>query len=169
MENNYMDFVTIPPDVWSMIFTWCNLLILFLLVKKFLFKPVQKILKQREEEVGEMYDKAEAAQKNAEAMEAEYTEKLADAKNEAGRIMQNATKSAQLRSEEIVREAEEKAAAAMVKAEARIEQERKNALAQLQGQVADMAVAIAEKVIEKELSPKEHERLVAGVIDSEVE
>ena len=155
--DNYMDFVTIPPDVWSMIFTWCNLLILFLLVKKFLFKPVQNILKQREQEVVEMYDKAEAAQKNAEAMEAEYTEKLAEAKNEAGRIMQNATKSAQLRSEEIVREAEEKAAATMVKAEARIEQERKNALSQIQGQVADMAVAIAAKVIEKELDPKEHE------------
>ena len=167
--ENYLDFVTIPPLPWQLIFTWCNLLILFLLVKKFLFKPVQKILKQREEEVGEMYDKAEAAQKNAEAMEAEYTEKLADAKNEAGRIMQTATKNAQLRSEEILRDAEEKAAATMVKAEARIEQERKNALAQIQGQVAEMAVSIAEKVIEKELDPKEHERLVAGVIDSEVE
>lgn len=167
--EKYLDFVSIPPDIWSLIFTWCNLLILFLLVKKFLFKPVQNILAQREQEVGEMYEKAETAQKNAEAMEAEYTEKLQDAKNEAGRIMQDATKNAQLRGEEIVREAEEKAAAAMVKAEARIEQERKNALAQIQGQVAEMAVSIAEKVIEKELDPKEHERLVAGVIDSEVE
>ncbi len=167
--DKYMDFVNIPPDVWELIFTWCNLLILFLLVRHFLFKPVQKILKQREEEVGEMYTKAEAAQKNAEAMEAEYTEKLADAKNEAGRIMQTATKNAQERSEEIVRDAEEKAAAAMTKAEARIEQERKNALAQIQDQVADMAVSIAQKVIEKELSPAEHDRLVAGVLDSEVE
>ena len=167
--DKYLDFVSIPPDIWSLIFTWCNLLILFLLVKKFLFKPVQNILKQREQEVVEMYDKAEAAQKNAEAMEAEYTEKLADAKNEAGRIMQNATRNAQLRSEEIIHEAEEKAQSTMTKAEARIEQERKNALAQLQGQVADMAVAIAGKVIEKELDPKEHEKLVAGFIDSEVE
>lgn len=167
--DKYMDFVTIPPDVWSLIFTWCNLLILFLLVRRFLFKPVQKILKQREEEVGEMYSKAETAQKNAEAMEAEYTDKLADAKNEANRIMQTATKNAQERGDEIVRDAEERAAAEMRKAEARIEQERKSALAQIQGQVADMAVSIAQKVIEKELSPEEHDRLVAGVIDSEVE
>lgn len=167
--DKYMDFVTIPPDVWQLIFTWCNLLILFLLVRHFLFKPVQKILKQREEEVGEMYSKAETAQKNAEAMEAEYTEKLADAKNEAGRIMQAATKNAQERGDEIVRDAEERAAAEMRKAEARIEQERKSALAQIQGQVADMAVSIAQKVIEKELDPEEHDRLVAGVIDSEVE
>ncbi len=167
--DKYMDFVTIPPDVWQLIFTWCNLLILFLLVRHFLFKPVQKIIKQREDEVGEMYDKAEAAQKHAEALEAEYTVKLADAKNEASRIMQTATKNAQTRGDEIVREAEEKAAAAMTKAEARIEQERKNALSQIQGQVADMAVSIAQKVIEKELTPAEHDRLVAGVIDSEVE
>ncbi len=167
--EKYLDFVAIPPDVWSLIFTWCNLGILFLLVRKFLFKPVQKILKQREDEVGEMYEKAAAAQSNAEAMEAEYTEKLADAKNEAGRIMQTATKNAQLRGEEIVKEAEEKAAAAMTRAEARIEQERRNALAQVQGQVADMAVSIAEKVIEKELDRTEHDKLVKDFIDSGVE
>ncbi|MGN1098288.1 MAG: F0F1 ATP synthase subunit B [Clostridia bacterium] len=167
--EKYFDFVSIPPDVWSMIFQWCNLLILFLLVRHFLFKPVQKILNQREQEVGEMYEKAEAAETNAKAMEAEYTEKLADARNEAGRIMQTATKDAQIRGEEIVREAEEKAAATLVKAEERIEQERKSAVAQIQGQVAEMAVAIAEKVIEKELDPKKHEKLIEDFISSEVE
>lgn len=167
--DKYFDFVAIPPDVWELIFTWCNLLILFLLVRHFLFKPVQKILKQREDEVGEMYDAAETAQKNAEALEAEYTEKLADAKNEAGRIMQTATKNAQERGDEIIRDAEEKATALVNRAEVRIEQERKNAVAQIQDQVADMAVSIAQKVIEKELSQAEHDRLVAGVIDSEVE
>ncbi len=167
--EKYFDFVSIPPDMWSLIFTWCNLGILFLLVRKFLFKPVQNILAQREQEVGDMYQKAETAESNAKALEEEYTEKLADAKNEAGRIVQSATRTAQLRSEEIIKDAEEKAAASYRKAEAAIEQDRRSALSQIQGQVADMAVEIAQKVIEKELDPKDHEKLVEDFINSEVE
>lgn len=167
--DKYLDFVTIPPDVWSMIFTWCNLLILFLLVRHFLFKPVQKILSQRDAEVKEMYTKAEDAQKNAEAMEAEYTQKLGVAKEEAGRIVQEATKTARERGDEIVAEAQTKAAGMITKAEAQIAQERKAAVTEIQSQVADMAVAIAEKVIEKEIDPKTHARLVEDFINSEVE
>ncbi len=167
--DKYLDFVSIPPDVWSLIFTWCNLGILFLLVRHFLFKPVQNILNQRKQEVDGMYEKAEAAQASAQAMEAEYTEKLADAKNEAARIMQSATRSAQVRSEEIIKDAQEKAAGTIVKAQERIEQERKNALSQVQAQVADMAVAIAEKVIEKEIDQKTHKKLVDEFLSGEVE
>lgn len=167
--DKYLDFVAIPPDIWSLIFTWCNLLILFLLVKKFLFKPVQKILAQRDAEVKEMYDSAHAAEENAKAMEAEYTEKLRGAKEEAGRIMQEATKNARERGDEIVGEAQAKAAGMITKAEAQIAQERKAAVSEIQAQVADMAVAIAEKVIEKEIDPKTHARLVQDFINSEVE
>ncbi len=167
--SKYLDFVTIPPDVWSLIFTWCNLLILFLLVRHFLFKPVQKILKQRDDEVREMYQKAEVAETNAKAMETEYTQKLRDAKNEAGRIMQEATKSAREHGDEILNEARTKAAGMINKAEAQIEQERETAVSELRTQVADMAVAIAEKVIEKEIDPQIHARLVDDFINSEVE
>ena len=68
-----MEFVSI--DTWTLIFTWVNLLILFLIMKKLLFKPVMNMLHQREQEVGAMYEKAESAQKNAEDMEKEYTKK----------------------------------------------------------------------------------------------
>lgn len=167
--EKYLDFVSIPPDIWNLIFTWCNLLILFLLVRHFLFKPVQKILNQRDAEVKDMYQKAEEAETNAKAMEAEYSEKLRDAKNEASRIMQEATKSARERSDEIVNEAQAKAAGMLTKAEAQIIQERKTAVSEIQSQVADMAVAIAEKVIEKEIDPKTHAKLVEDFINSEVE
>ncbi len=167
--GKYLDFVSIPPDVWSLIFTWCNLLILFLLVKKFLFKPVQNILKQRDAEVREMYEKAEEAEKNAKSLEAEYSERLGGAKEEAGRIMQEATRSARERGDEIVGEAQAKAAGLISRAEAQIEREREAAVGELRAQVADMAVAIAEKVIEKEIDPSDHARLVEDFMSSEVE
>ncbi len=167
--GKFLDFVSIPPDVWSLIFTWCNLLILFLLVKKFLFKPVQNILNQRDAEVREMYEKAEEAEKNAQSLEAEYSEKLGGAKEEAGRIMQEATKSARARGDEIVGEAQAKAAGLISRAEAQIEREREAAVGELRAQVADMAVAIAGKVIEKEIDPADHARLVEDFLSGEVE
>ena len=54
-----MEFVSI--DTWSLIFTWVNLFILFLIMKKLLFKPVMNMIESREKEVGEMYEKAESA------------------------------------------------------------------------------------------------------------
>lgn len=167
--DKFMDFVSIPPDLWSMIAVWLNTLILFLLVKKFLFKPIQNILAQRDAEIKTMYDSAAQAETSAKAMETEYTQRMADAKNEAGRIMQRATKAASEKGEEIVAEAQSKASDMISKAEARIEQERKAAVSEIQNQVADMAVAIAQKVIEKEIDPKTHEKLVEEFIKSEVE
>ncbi len=167
--NKFLDFVSIPPDLWSMIAVWLNTLILFLLVKKFLFKPIQKVLAQRDSEVRSMYETAEAARANAKAMEEEYTEKLSDAKNEANRIMQTATKSASEKGDLIVAEAQSKAADLLTKAQNTIEQERKSAVSEIRSQVADMAVAIAEKVIEKEIDPKTHAKLVDDFIASEVE
>lgn len=167
--DKFMEFVSIPPDLWSMVAIWLNTLILFLLVKKFLFKPVQNVLAQRDAEIKKMYDSARTAESDAKAMEEEYTQKLSDAKNEAGRIMQNAVKSASEKSDEIIAEAQTKASDIIEKAHSRIEQERKAAVQEIQSQVADMAVAIAQKVIEKEIDPKTHEKLVEDFINSEVE
>ena len=64
--NEYLPFVSI--DTWTMIFTWANLLILFLLLKKFLFKPVTKILDERAEEIENSYKQAEET--NDKALEA---------------------------------------------------------------------------------------------------
>ena len=69
--EKFQEFVSIAP--WTVVFTWINLIILVLVMKKFLFKPVMNMLAQRESEVGSMYEKAEEAQKNAESMEKEYT------------------------------------------------------------------------------------------------
>lgn len=161
-----LSFVSIPPHTWTLIFTWANLLILFLIMKKLLFKPVTAMLKQREDEVNSMYEKAKAAQKNAEALEKEYTESLAGAKEEAARIMKDATREATLKGEQIVSEAQEKAAAAISKAEKEIELEKQAAVKEIRNDIASIAVGVAEKVIEKDINEKDHEKLVEDFIDS---
>lgn len=159
-----MNFVSI--DFWTLIFTWINLFILYKIMKKLLFKPIMNIMEQRDREVGEMYSKAETAQKNAEELEKEYTEKLSDAKEEASRIVKEATHSATLRGEEIVREAQDKAKASIEKAEREIERERKNAANQVKSDIASIAVSLAEKIIEKDINESDYERLVEEYIAS---
>ena len=80
-EALYEAFVSI--GWWEILVTMCNTLITFLIIKKFLYKPVRKMLAARSEEVQSMYATAEKAQSEAEQMRSQYTERLSKAKEEA--------------------------------------------------------------------------------------
>lgn len=161
--GEYLSFVDI--DTWELIFTWVNLLILFLLMKKFLFKPVRAILDKREEEVRKMYDDAEAAKTDAAALEAQYSEKLAGAQQEAREIVETARRRASEQSGEIVSEARNKAADLLQKANVQIESERKDAVNEIKSELSSIAVDIAGKVIERDINEKDHEKLIQEFID----
>ena len=147
-----------------MIATLLNTLILFLVLKHFLFKPVNKILDERKEKVEKTYKEADDKLTEASRLETEYTEKLANAKAESAEIVKNATKRAQLRSDEIIAEAKTEASGLIVKANADIEKEKKRAVNQIKDEISDIALMVAEKVVEKEISPKDHERLIENFI-----
>ncbi|WP_373166551.1 F0F1 ATP synthase subunit B [Agathobaculum sp. Marseille-P7918] len=150
---------------WNILVTMCNTLITFAIIKKFLFKPVRKMLAAREEEVQAMYGNAEKAQTEAEQMRSEYTERLAKAKEEAAEIVGSATRRATVRSEEILKESSQQAAAMMKKAESTIEQERKKAMNELKDEVASLSVMIASKVVERDVKEADHERFIEEFID----
>ena len=150
---------------WNIFVTMCNTLITFLIIKKFLFKPVKKMLAAREEEVQGMYGAAEKTQAEAEQMRREYTERLAKAKEEAAEIVGSATRRATVRSEEILKESSQQAVAMMKKAENTIEQERKKAMNELKDEVASLSVMIASKVVERDVKEADHERFIEEFID----
>lgn len=160
--GDYFPFLTIDPV--TMIATLINTLILFLVLKHFLFKPVNKILDERKQNVEETYRQADEKLTEAARLENEYTEKLANAKEESAEIVKNATKRAQTRSDEIIAEAKSEASSIIVKANADIEKEKKRAVNQIKDEISDIALAVAEKVVEKEIDPKDHERLIESFI-----
>ena len=162
-EAIYQSFVYI--NWWNIVVTICNTLITFLIIKKFLFKPVKKMLAAREEEVQGMYGAAEKTQAEAEQMRREYTERLAKAKEEAAEIVGSATRRATVRSEEILKESSQQAVAMMKKAENTIEQERKKAMNELKDEVASLSVMIASKVVERDVKEADHERFIEEFID----
>ena len=157
-EALYEAFVSI--GWWEILVTMCNTLITFLIIKKFLYKPVRKMLAARSEEVQSMYATAEKEQ-----MRSEYTERLSKAKEEAAEIVGSATRRAAERSDEILRESSQQASAMVKKAERVIEQERIKAHKELKDKVADLSVMIASKIVERDVKPEDHERFIEDFID----
>ena len=155
-------FLTI--DTGTIIGTLLNTVILFLILKHFLFKPVNKVINDRQAEVTATYEEADKKLENAKALEADYTEKLNLAKEESAEIVKSATKKAQTRSDEIIFTAKNEASSIMEKTNEDILREKKRAVNQIKDEISDIAMSIAEKVVSKEISAKDHERLIEDFI-----
>ena len=153
-----LPFVTL--DIWTMIFAWGNLIILFLFLKKILFAPLKNIIDQRQKQIKDMYDEAQADKDAAASMRVEYEQKLAEASAQGEEIIRSAVARAHKQEEDIIRDANETAAKALRHADEQIEMERKKALNQLKDEVSSMAVDIASAVIEKNLSEEDNREIV---------
>ena len=152
-------------NFWTMIFAWINLLILYLVLKKILFKPMKNMIDSRQKEIDDMYTDADTAKENALALEAEYKQKLSQAAVTGERMVKEAVERGQRREEEILRQANMEASAIMEKASADIALEKKKALNDAKDEISDIAMAIAEKVVGREISSADHSDLVDSFID----
>lgn len=159
---NY-DFFSI--DLTTILGTIINTLILFLVLRHFLFDKVNAVLDSRKNEVAKTYEDADATLSYAKQLESEYTEKLSAAKEESAEIVKNATKKAQSRSDEIIADAKNEAKGIVDKANADIEKEKKRAVNQIKDEISDMALSIASRVVSKEIDGKTHEKLIESFID----
>ncbi|MCM1023186.1 MAG: F0F1 ATP synthase subunit B [Prevotella sp.] len=162
MHSNF-DFFSI--DLTTIVGSILNTLILFLVLKHFLFDKVNAVLESRRNEVAKTYEDADSALANAKQLETEYTEKLSAAKEESAEIVKNATKKAQTRSDEIISGAKEEARGIMDKAEADIEKEKKRAVNQIKDEISDIAMSIASQVVSKEIDKNAHKQLIESFID----
>ena len=124
-----LDFLSI--DVGSLLFTLLNTLILFLVIKHFLFGRVHAVLEARQQEVAKTYQEAEDASKHASQLEQEYTGLMQNAKTESEQLIRNATRTAQTRSEEILAQARKDSGDMLEHAAEQIEQDKKRARNQL--------------------------------------
>ena len=152
-------------NFFTMIFAWINLVILYVFLKKLLFKPVTDMINSRQKEIDDMYSEAEGAKASANEMKAEYEEKIASADAESEEILRRAVRRAELREEEILREADKKAARVMERAEEQIELEKKRAVNDVKNEVSSIALGIAEAVIERDIDKKDHDSLIDEFID----
>ena len=162
-EEEYEGVISL--DVWTMLFTFMNLLLLFYFARKFLFKPIKKMIDSRKEEIDNLYEDAGKAKSDAEQFKAEYEVKLEQATAESEEIMRRAVRNAQLKEEEILKEARDEAAQTLQRAEEQIESERKQAMEDIKNDVSDIAIDIASAVLSREISEDEHREMIDGFID----
>ena len=155
----------ISINLWEMLFALLNLLILYLLVKKFLYKPVKKMLAQRQATIDNEYKDAEEAKKKALSDQKTYEEKLSVAKSEADSLIQSAVQTAQAREQQMLAEAKEKADGMIRQAEADANLELKKAEQTIKEEIISVGTALAGKVLERELNPDDHKKLIDSLID----
>ena len=155
----------IGVNFWTALFVLLNTIALFLVLKKFLFVPVKEMIDSRQKEIDDMYAGANDAQANAKALENEYKEKLAVASETGERIVKDAVARGQAREEEIIRQANDEATAILQKAATDIALEKKKALNDAKDEISGMAMAIAEKVVGRELNGADQQDLIDAFIN----
>lgn len=152
---NY-DFSNIPTDL---ILNILNIVILFVIVRFIVYKPVKKFVDGRKDRVRAASEEAEAKMENAKALEAEYTQKLADAEKEAQRINGEAAENAKKRADKIIADAEAQAAKLISDARAAAEAEKSEILAEVQPEIAAMSAKMAEKILGRAVTDEDTRRI----------
>ena len=155
----------ISVNIWSILISIANLLIMFLILKKFLYKPLQKVLDARRAAVDEVYSAAEEAKRAAEADQKAWAERMDDANAQADRIVKTAEANAESRKEDILAEANRKAEGILRRAETQAELERRKAAEEIKKEIVDVSSALAEKMLEREISQEDHRALIDSFID----
>ena len=150
---------------WTALFALANFLFLFFMLRKFLFKPVMKMIDDRQKEIDDLYKDAEDAKKDAQAKQQEYDRKLSAAQQTSEQLVREAVARGQSQEEEILRQANAQASAMMDKAADDIAREKKKAVNDAKDEISVIALSIAGKVVGRELNDADHARLVDGFIE----
>lgn len=155
----------ISVNIWHILISLANLLILFLIVKKFLYKPVKATLEKRQAEIDENYAAAESAKADAESDKALWAQKMQTADETADQTIKDAAETASRRADKIVADAREEADGIMRRAQAAAVLERQNAEASMRREIVDVSTQIAEKMLEREVSADDHRELIDTFLD----
>ena len=162
MDTLYQSLVTVNPV--TLIAQICNLFIQLLIVKIFFLDKIKAILDQRREAADKQINEAETAKSEALAIKKTYEQNMLEAKAKADDLLLTAQRTANSRSEEIISQAQQQAAQIKSKAAADIELEKKKAINEAKNEISDLAMAIAGKVVERELKQADQADLIDGFI-----
>lgn len=161
-------FQALNFNPWTFLFQALNLLVVMGLLYVLLYKPLGRILADREARIEGDLNNAAAAREKAENILAEYRQQLQGARQEAQTILDRAAKMAEETRTEIINRAREEAERTLEQARGEIEGEKSKALAAIRSEAASLAVLAAGKVLERSLTPDDQERLAREAL-AEVE
>ena len=155
----------ISVNIWAILASLANLLILTLIVKRFLFKPVKKIVDARRAAIDNDYAQAQAARDQAEESRQNYEAAMAAAKQTSDQIIADATRTAEYRSNEIISEAREKATDIRRQAEADAVLERRKAEDDMKHEIAEVSTQLTGKLLQREINEDDHKKLIDSFLN----
>lgn len=167
--HSYTDFLTIGSSVGSfhigdMFATLFFFALLLVLLKKFAWGPLMKVMEEREKHVANEIEEAEKSRKEAEIATQEAAAQLMQTREEAQKIIEEARTAGIQQEKDIIASAQKESERLIANAQKDIQREKEKAIQALQDQVASLSVLIATKVIEKELSATDQEKLINDYI-----
>lgn len=159
-----LDVVSV--NIWQILISLVNLLLMFLIIKHFFYKKVKLMLDTRKREVDEQYEQADQAKAQALADKQRYEEKLSEAKKEAEGIIQSAVTTAKRREKEILDDAKNEAQGIVRQAEENAALEMKKAEGAIKREIVDVSAKLTEKVLGRAIASEDHEQLIDSFINN---
>ena len=155
----------ISVNIWQILISLLNLYILYLIVKRFLFKPVKAVLEERRRELDSQYDAAEEERRIALASRREWEAKMQAADAEADAILQSAAERAKHRGDALMAEAKLRADSIVRLAENEADLERKKAVEGVKREIIEVSGALTEKILGREINAEDHRNLIQSFIE----
>ena len=157
--------LTISTIIGDFILIAGSFLLLIFLVKKYAWGNITSVLDERAEKISSDIDGAEEARKKAEELASKREAELAGSRTEAKTIIENAKETAEKSKADILAEAKLEAGRLKEKANQEIAQDKAEALQSVKGDVADLTISLAEKILSKNLDSQAHKELIDQYID----
>ena len=157
--------LTISTIIGDFILIAGSFLLLIFLVKKYAWGNITSVLDERAEKISSDIDGAEEARKKAEVLASKREAELAGSRTEAKTIIENAKGTAEKSRADILAEAKLEAGRLKEKANQEIAQNKAEALQSVKGDVADLTISLAEKILSKNLDSQAHKELIDQYID----
>lgn len=143
-----------------------NFIVLLVILGKFAYKPLMRVLDERRERIANDLDSAEKTRNEAAALKEDYSKKLAEARSEAAAIVAKAEKAADKVHSDSIAEAQAEKEQMIKAAKQTIEQEKQQAMAEIRTQVIVLATEIAGKVVAEKLNSDDDKKLIEKTADS---
>lgn len=150
----------ISVNIWQILVSLCNLVILFFIVKKLLFEPVKKMVAEREAKAESIINDAKEIKAQADKDKEEWEAKLSGAKSEADDIIKKAVAKADRRSEVIIQNAQERADGIVRQAKVDAELEHKKAEEGIKREIVDLSSLLTRKMLNREINEQDHKDLI---------
>ena len=155
-------------EFWvTAIFTVINIIVLYIILKKLLFKPVAKHMQDRSNKIQEALDLAEEAKKKVDEMKEEYDAKLRLAKEEGDKIIEDYKKRADKEYEKAIEDAKNEAQLMIQKTKQELEVEKMQLVSEVKKQMSDLVLAASSKVLKENLDNEKNRKLISDFIKNQ--